>query len=79
MSVVDTINPPPIQTALDDLRLDAIVEFADLAASYARSASEAAWRGERLLLRCHLQQLRMATRDALQTFNSLGKEAGAVE
>jgi hypothetical protein len=79
MSAVDTIEPPPLQSTLDDLRLEAIVEFCDLAASCARSASEAAWRGERRTLRCHLEQLRMATRDALQTFNSLGKEGGVVE
>jgi hypothetical protein len=79
MSAADMIEPPPIQTALDDLRLEAIVEFCDLAASCARSASEAAWRGERRMLRCHLEQLRLTTRDVLQTFNSLGKEAGAVE
>ena len=34
-----------IATVCDGLRLDAIVETAELAGSYARSAAEAAWRG----------------------------------
>jgi len=67
------------QIAIDNQRFGAIEEFCDLASSYARSASEAAWRGDRLTLRTHLVQLRLTTQNALQVFNSLGKPAGAVE
>ncbi len=38
---------PTVRGAIDDLRLEAIVEFCELAASYSRSAAEAAWRGDR--------------------------------
>jgi hypothetical protein len=63
-----------VQTALDDLCLEAIVEFADMAASYARSASEAAWRGDRDFLRVHLAQLRFSAIEAIKVFKDLSGE-----
>jgi hypothetical protein len=57
-----------------DLMFGAIVETADLAASYARSAAEAAWRGDRLTPGVHLRQLRLATIAALRTYNELGAQ-----
>jgi hypothetical protein len=64
-------------SAVSDLQFDLIVETVDLAASYGRSASEAAWRGDRLTLGVHLRQLRLCVIAAIQTFKELGGEAGA--
>ena len=64
---------PPSEAAIqavDALRLEGIVEFCDLAASYARSASEAAFRNDRLTLRTHLMQLRACV-EALKTHKEL--------
>jgi hypothetical protein len=66
---------PPSSRAADNLRLEAIVETMDLAASYARSASEAPWRGERLTLGVHLKQLRLAVIVAREAFKSLDRRA----
>ncbi len=77
MSDLSPSCPPQTVATCDDLRLEAIVETAELAGSYARSAAEAAWRGDRLELDVHLRQLRLVTIAALKTFNELGAEAGA--
>ncbi len=76
-SLSPSCPPQTVAVVCDDLRLEAIVETAELAGSYARSAAEAAWRGDRLTLDVHLRQLRLATIAALKTFNELGAEAGA--
>lgn len=65
---------PEAITAGRDLLYEAIMETADLAGSYALSAREAAWRGDRLTVGVHLRQLRLATIAALQTFNELGAD-----
>ncbi len=61
---------------VDDMRLESIIESLDLASSYARSGAEAAWRGDRLTLGVHLQQLRLSTIEAIRLFKSLGSQAG---
>ncbi len=73
------LNSPAARcaSAVSDLQFDLIVETVDLATSYARSASEAAWRGDRLTLGVHLRQLRLCVIAAIQTFKELGGEAGA--
>ena len=43
--------------AARDLCLEAVVEMADLAASYWRSAAEAAYRDDQLTLEVHCRQL----------------------
>ena len=48
---------PSAIAAANDLTFAAIEETAGLAASYARSAAEAAWRGERRTLAVHLAEL----------------------
>jgi hypothetical protein len=53
-------------SAVNDLGFDLIVETADRAASYAHSASEAAWRGDRLTLGVHMRQLRLCVIAAIQ-------------
>jgi hypothetical protein len=47
------MNAPSIASELDNLRFDAVAEYADLAASYWRSAAEAAFRGDRTTLEVH--------------------------
>jgi hypothetical protein len=64
-------------SAVNDLQLGLIGETVDLAASYARSASEAGGRGDTLTLGVHLRQLRLCVIAAIQTFKELGGEAGA--
>jgi hypothetical protein len=68
-----------ITAVCNDMAFDAIVETCDLAASYARSAAEAAWRGDRRLLAGHLAQLRLAVITALDAHKRLGPvpEVGA--
>jgi hypothetical protein len=64
------MSAPPSDAAVraaNDLCFEAIVEFADRAASYARSASEAAFRGDQHTVRIHLGQLRLTVIAALQT------------
>jgi hypothetical protein len=68
-------NPPSVASELDSLRLEAVVEFADLAASYWRSAAEAAIRGDRTTLEVHCKQLSAVTREAFATVRELGTGA----
>ena len=58
-------------SASNDLAFEAIIEHTDLASSYAISAREAAWRGERAELRYYLTRMRLTTIDALRAFNQL--------
>jgi hypothetical protein len=58
-------------SAVNDLQLDLIGETIELAASYAFSASEAAWRGDKVTLGVHLRQLRLCVITAIQTFKEL--------
>lgn len=64
-------------SAVRDLTFDAIMERCDLAASYARSASETAWRGDQITAGVHLRQLRLCAIAAIQAFKSLDEEGGA--
>jgi hypothetical protein len=60
----------------DDLRFEVILETLALVESYARSAAEAAWRGDRLTLKTHLQQVRLSAITAIQIFKELGQQHG---
>jgi hypothetical protein len=65
---------PPSSAAIglcDRLRLELISETMDLAASYASSASQAAWRGDRATLELHLKQTRLSLLTAIETFKAL--------
>lgn len=66
-----------VASVCDNFRFAAIEEFANLAESYARSAAEAAWRGDRLTLGVHLAQLRMTTIEAIKSFKELSADAPA--
>jgi hypothetical protein len=68
-------------SAVNDLQLGLIGETVELAASYALSAAEAAWRDDKVTLGVHLRQLRLCVITAIQTFKELshgpGEKAGA--
>ena len=59
------------QRATEEMTIDSLAETLDLAASYARSAAECAWRGDHGLLRRHLIQSSRAMTEALLTFAAL--------
>ena len=67
----DARPSPKAVAAARDLVFAAIVEHSALAESYARSASEAAWRGDEVTLGVHLRQLRLCVIASIQTFKSL--------
>jgi hypothetical protein len=60
----------------NNLRYEFIVERCSLGESYARSASEAAWRGDYRTLYVHLRQLRLSVIAALQTFKEIAPADG---
>jgi hypothetical protein len=65
----------PSQEALEcgrEIRLEAVVELADLAASYWRSIAEAAFRGEQLTLEVHCRHVAAVTREAFAVVKTLG-------
>jgi hypothetical protein len=66
-------HAPSVQSVCDDLAFEAIVEACDLAASYARSSSEAAWRGNHQLVEHHLAKLRLCVLTALEARKRLTK------
>lgn len=74
-------NPQSVAAVCDDLAFAAIMEACDLAESFALSAREAAWRGNRQLLECHLRELRAATVAAIGGYKLLstpfGNDGGA--
>jgi hypothetical protein len=79
MSALALSTSPIVKAAVDvcdEARLELIIEAADLAGSYARSAAEAAFRDDRHELGVHLRQLRLATIAALKTYNELAPAAG---
>ena len=65
-------EPAPVASACADMCFEAIVETCDLAISYATSAREAAWRGDRRLLAGHLAQLRACVVTSLDAYRQLG-------
>jgi hypothetical protein len=69
---MNALAPPTAKTVCNDLAFNAIVDACDLAASYAMSAREAAWRGDRRLLAGHLAQLRLCVLTALDAHKRLG-------
>jgi hypothetical protein len=66
----------PYDEAHSNSQLCSIVEQVDLAASWARSAAEAARRGNRSELRYYLNQMRLTTIGAINAFKLLGSENG---
>jgi hypothetical protein len=60
-----------------EILLGSIVDLSDLAASYSRSAADAAWRGDVNTLGVHLRQARNALEAALMAFNAVEGETAA--
>ena len=65
-------EPASIALVCADMCFEAIVESCDFAVSYATSAREAAWRGDRRLLAGHLAQLRACVVTALDAHKRIG-------
>jgi hypothetical protein len=58
-------------SAARDLAFEALVETASLGESYARSLSEAAWRGDRTTVELHIRQWRSCLLAAIDAFKQL--------
>lgn len=65
------------KTLADGLRLDAVAEFAELAASYWHSIALAAERGDRTTVDVHCRQVAAVTREAFATVKELGSSEKA--
>jgi hypothetical protein len=68
--------PPAAISACDNLRFEVIIETSALAQRFARSATETAWRGDRLRLGTHLQEVPLSAITAIQIFKGLGQHFG---
>jgi hypothetical protein len=65
--------PPRLcQTAVDDLRFQAIEELSALAASYWASIGEAAYRRELPVLKMHCRQIALVSREAFNVAKAIG-------
>ena len=78
MSDFDWARPPetvaisPIALAAGrEVMFGVVMDLCDLAASYGRSAAEAAWRGDGATLRTRLADMKSAMVAALKAFNQL--------
>ncbi len=77
-----SLGSPPETVAISPIALAAgrevmfgvVMDLCDLAASYGRSAAEAAWRGDEATLRTHLADMKSAVIAALMAFNELAAE-----
>jgi len=61
-------EPSSPELALRDQVFEEIERVADLAASYARSAGEAAFRGDETTMLVHLKQLRLCCLSMIKTY-----------
>jgi len=61
---------------VDELRLEAIAESADLAARHARMVATAAKRHDRIVLAMRLRQLRACVKATLETCEEMDREGG---
>jgi hypothetical protein len=65
------------KAAVDAGRAEAILELCELLDSYAISAREAAWRGDRRELGVYLKALRLTLIETLKTYRALDPEGVA--
>jgi hypothetical protein len=68
-------RPLRVAAAIDRLRIEAVEDMADLAASLWRSAAEAAWRGDRILLCRHCSEISAVTREAFAVVKTISATA----
>jgi hypothetical protein len=62
---------PELASALRDQAFVEIERVADLVASYARSAGEAAFRGDETTMVIHIRQLRLCCISLIQTYKAM--------
>jgi hypothetical protein len=62
---------PEAIAAAHDLAFEGLVEAGSLAESYARSLTEAAWRGDRSTVEVHLRQLRACVVASIDMFKQI--------
>lgn len=68
----ETVAISPIALAAGrEVMFGVVMDLCDLAASYGRSAAEAAWRGDGATLRTRLADMKSAMVAALKAFNQL--------
>jgi hypothetical protein len=72
LTMASLSSPARVAETCNDIAFEAVFDCCDLAASYALSAREAAWRGDRRLLAGHLAQLRACVVTALDAHRRLG-------
>lgn len=63
---------PELASALRDQAFVEIERVADLVASYARSAGEAAFRGDETTMAVHIRQLRLCCVSLIKTYKEMG-------
>ena len=61
-----------VDSVIDQLRADAIIESADRLSSLWQSVALAAWRGDAAVVRFHCGEIAALTRDTLKTVRELG-------
>jgi hypothetical protein len=62
----------PVDSVIDQLRADAIIEAADRLSSLWQSVALAAWRGDATVIRFHCAEIATLTRETFKTVRELG-------
>jgi hypothetical protein len=80
----DDESPPSLISPIacrfgDELLLGSIKNMSDLAASFARSAGECAWRGDLTCAEFHLREAKNAIAAAILTFDAIKKIPASTE
>ena len=70
---------PELRAVLRDLSLAEIERVASLIASYARSAGEAAFRGDETTMGVHIRQLRLCCLNLIKTYKEMAGDQGVAE
>jgi hypothetical protein len=70
---------PELRAVLRDQALDEIERVAGLVASYARSAGEAAFRGDETTMGVHIRQLRLCCLNLIKTYKEMAGDQGVAE
>jgi hypothetical protein len=68
-----------LRAVLRDQALDEIERVASLVASYARSAGEAAFRGDETTMGVHIRQLRLCCLSLIKTYKEMAGDQGVAE
>ena len=71
--MLDRISSEPEVLPTRDQAFDEVERISTLAASYARSSAEAAFRGDEVTIEASLKALRLCTIHVIRIYNMLGK------